>query len=488
MTKAKIIGLVAGLLVIGCLAGLFVWISGMQSVKPEDPDNSLGLEYINENAVIYKGELTQVDYLQIDNKFGSYRLHKNAAGKLEIIGREGVPLFPYSTEALYSSITQVKCLALIEKNSQKLADYGLAEPGATVSVVNKDGKITRFFVGEQAPMADGYYIHIENSSDVYLVGNTYAERYLSEMTYLYSNVLTKQISIEQLTDFSLTRGEEEIQIRKTEGEETTSAAFATGFVMEQPLFCGADDGMMKTVCEKLQRLKAAGFASDLPATDEMKKQYGLDKGVRLVLRAAVDTASPVLPSGEKNPYYGLSNSDGSPYTVTSTYLLGNVSEGVRYVMYDDSPIVYTVDASVFDFTDSDLYQFCQRLVNLQYLSELSGLTLAFDGEEYSFRIEHGENNALSVTHDYAPVDSDAFRNFYVDLVSITHTGIGEKPQGEPLLKVTYTDLSGKVDVLEFIPYPENSRNVFISVNGKGTFLTLASQAEEIKLSLKKLLG
>ena len=113
MTKAKVIGILIGVAVIGCLAGVFVWVSGLDSVQPQEPDNDLTLTYTNENAVIYKGELTQVDYLQIDNTFGSYRVRKNENGKIEIIGREQVPLFPYSSEALYSTISLVKGLFLI---------------------------------------------------------------------------------------------------------------------------------------------------------------------------------------------------------------------------------------------------------------------------------------------------------------------------------------------------------------------------------------
>lgn len=488
MTKAKVIGILIGVAVIGCLAGVFVWVSELDSVQPPEPDNDLTLIYTNENAVIYKGELTQVDYLQIDNVFGSYRVRKNENGKIEIIGREQVPLFPYSSEAIYSSIAQVKCLSLIEKNAGQLSDYGLENPGASVSIVEKDQKTTRFFVGDQAPMSDGYYICMENSRDVYLVANTYAERYLSEMTYLYSNVLTKQIAYENLASVSLTRNGEEIFIRKTEGAETSSIEFSTGFVMERPIFCGAENTVLQTACDNLKNLKASGFAADLVQTEEEKARYGLDHGVKVVLTAAADTSSVMLSSGEKNPYYGLSNPDGSPYMITSTYLLGDVSEGFRYVMYDDSPVVYQVPSSAFDFADSDLYQFCQRLVNLKALSDLSALTLSFDGKNYAFQIEHGEENALTVTHDFSPVDSEAFRNFYVELVSLTHTGIGQKPEGEPLLSVTYTGTDGSVDLLELIPYPENPRKVFISLNGRGVFVTAATQAETLKAALLKLLS
>ena len=76
----------------------------------------------------------------------------------------------------------------------------------------------------------------------------------------------------------------------------------------------------------------------------------------------------------------------------------------------------------------------------------------------------------------------------MELVSLTHTGIGQKPEGEPLLSVTYTGTDGSIDLLELIPYPENPRKVFISLNGRGVFVTAATQAETLKAALLKLLS
>lgn len=488
MTKKKIILTLVGLLVLGGLAGIYFAVSSVNPITTEDPDNDVTLEYINENAVIYKGELSRLDYLQIENSFGSYRVRKNALGDIEIVGREGVPLFPYSSQALYSSISQVKCLALIQKQAETLSDYGLENPSATVSAVEKDGKVTRFYVGDPAPMGDGYYIRMENSRDIYLVANTYAERYIADQTRIYSNVLSKPMEVSSLTSFSLTRDGEEISLRKTQGSETSAIEFSTGFILEKPIFCGADSSVLETVCESLKSLKAEAFCPEFADSDEVLAKYGLDTGPVVTISAAADTTSLTLSSGEKNPYYGLTAPDGGAYIITSTYRLGKVSEGKRYVMYDDSPVIYTADASAFDFVSTDVYQFCQRLVNIRYLSSLSGLTLSFDGEEVSFAITHGEENAMTVTRDYAPVDSEKFRSFYVDLVSVTHTGLGEKPQSEPLLTIRYTGTDGGVDVLEFLPYPENPRKVFICLNGEGVFVTAATQAEKIKTSLQSLLS
>ena len=148
-----------------------------------------------------------------------------------------------------------------------------------------------------------------------------------------------------------------------------------------------------------------------------------------------------------------------------------------------------------DFINTETYQYCQRLVNIAYLTDLSGLSVdTCDGNIYDFVITSeadGEGNVdvSSVTLDYAAVDTDNFKSFYQNIVSVSHSDIGTKPEdSDCVLRLTYEFTSGEHDIVEFWSFPDDSRKTFMTIDGEGRFVVLMTKVDKIKNDLQKLLS
>jgi len=179
--------------------------------------------------------------------------------------------------------------------------------------------------------------------------------------------------------------------------------------------------------------------------------------------------------------------DGSPYPITLTYRIGGISDRDRYVMYNDAPVIYSVDVDVLGFVDFPLYQYCQKLVSIEYITNLESLRLEFDGKDYLFEItdpDAGEDMTVVCNDEY--LDQELFRSFYKTIISVTHNGIEPRPQTEPVMKITYGLIEGEDIVLEFLPCEDSDRKVFISINGGGQFVCYRTKVDKIKNDLEKL--
>ena len=488
MIKRKIIGAVIGLVIIICSIIAIVYFKTLADLPEENITTDPALKYLSEDEVIFSGDILNLDYLQIINKYGDYKVRMDESGKVRIVGRESADLLPYSSAGLYNSIKSVKCEAVIELDSQNLEQFGLAAPAATVTARMKDGSETTFYIGNQEPMGQGYYIRMQNNTSVYLVANLYGERYLSSFISLYETKISKEITFTNFTSFSLKKSDgQEIFVRATNEAESKDIAFINGVVLEKPFYFGASSDMVTTILDATKALQASSIATDELINDELRVKYGFDNPTTVVIDGYVDTASAQTSSGLVNPYYGAT-SDGSPLAVTSTYILGKTEENSIYVMYDNSPVIYVVDASTFSFVNTDLYQYCQRLVNLRFLNELDGVTVEYDDQSYSFDIQDPDaGEDMVVTYNYARLKESLFRKFYANIISVSHTGIDAKPDGKSVLKITYEGIDGKDTVLEFIQYPDDPRKVYMLVDGEGHFTVMMTKVEKIINDMHKLI-
>lgn len=489
MMKSKIIGMVVGLLVVIGLVGAMWYISSLEDLPQEPiPDTQIDNTHKDEKNVIFSCDIAELDSLNIRNEHSEYSVRRKGDGTVYIVGKENAPLFPYSSAALFESVKKITCTLNIENGTSNLASYGLDKPSATVKVNLKDGSTTLFHIGNPEPTATGYYICMDGSSDVYLISTFYAERFLNDPINLYDKGISEFFSTREFESLSIDYPEDDdIFIRATNDIENTLIQFITGYAIETPFYFSADSDTMQTVLDSIGSLEAARVASDTVDADTLSS-YGFDSAVKVVLKANVNTTSPTLESGLENPFY-KATMDGSPYPITLTYLVGGSSEQETYVMYNDAQVIYAVDKSAFEFVQFPLYQYCQKLVSIEYITNLESLKVEFDGKEYLFAVtdpDAGEDMVVTYGEEY--LDQDLFRSFYKSIISVTHNGIEPRPNTEPAMRITYGLIKGDDIILEFLPIEDSDRKVFISVNGEGQFVCYRTKVDKIKNDLQKLLN
>lgn len=486
MTKKKIIVI--------CLSAAFVifaaaavWFVSTLADKPsENPDDTK-----EARQLIYTDEANLFESLTIKNANGEYTLIRDG-DEIKVKGRENITLLPATSKAVFETFAEVYVVKTITENGTD--GFGFDEPSAVLTLKKVDGTTKTMLVGDFAPNTENCrYMCFEGEKTVYLLDSDRTSRFMGKVSVLYSKTVSKYFTSDQMVSISIKRADgEEILLRPSNEEEQNDMSFISGYTMEKPFVFGADSDTVTSLCKTLSSLPKAEIAED-EVTDEKLSAYGISTGTTITVVADLDTTSVTLDNGEVNPYYDAANKEGK-IRKTTVYRIGSASENKIYFTYDDLPIIYSVEKSAFDFINTDTYQFCQRLVNIAYLTDLSSLTVdTCDGKTYTFDIKcdtdgKGEKAVSEVTLDYSPVDVDNFKSFYQNIVAISHNGLGKTPdKKEDVLRLVYNFTDGHRETVEFLK-TDDERKVFMTVDGDGRFVVLKTKTDKIKSDLKKLLS
>ena len=187
-------------------------------------------------------------------------------------------------------------------DGDELADYGLEEPVYTVEVTSSDGKVTNIYFGNTT--GDYYYVTVNDTGVVYTVSTTVIEDLnytLDDMAQLddYPSIGSGNLVREVITR----NGETTTYDSENEEQEEDIAAVAGGL--------GA-----VTLSE----------AADYSVADEDLAGSGLDEDTRITVEATY-----TQDDEEK---------------VLTLYLGDEDGDGNRYVMINDSRIVYLISTEV----------------------------------------------------------------------------------------------------------------------------------------------
>ena len=294
--KNKGLFILAGILVVllAVYFGLQAW-NKSQAEKEEQED---------EAAVIHVTETNAEDIvsMRFDVGNGEMEFEKDDDTWYYTPDRD-FPLaqsYPEDMASVLGSITAYREL----EDGDDLADYGLEEPVYTLSYSDADGSTTELYFGNMT--GDYYYVTVGDTGKVYTVASTVIDSFnytlddiarLDEYPSIGSGNLVKEV-ITQNGETTTYDSENEDQ-----QEDVTAVAGGLGAV---------------TLSE----------AADYSVADEDLAGYGLDEAARITVEATYteDEEEKVLTL-----YIG--NEDGN---------------GNRYVMMNDSRIVYLISDEICD--------------------------------------------------------------------------------------------------------------------------------------------
>lgn len=490
MTRNKIIAIIVVVAVTAAVIAAVFWVRGRDEL-PEKPTEStdVTINHENEKYLVYKCNLYDVTSVNVVNGYGEYTLKRDISGNITFAGSETVPLQKQYVKLLYESVDGVYALSTIEKNSTNLDWYGLENPSATVKISFRDGTSAQILVGDPAPLGDGYYIRMEDSRDVYLGSNAFAGRFLQAKTGYYETFISTEAEYATgFVRFSVSdSGGRELSVRRTSDEESSQLRYYGGTVLEKPFHFPGSYTPVEQMMKKLCFLSADVVGEDFSA--EKLAEYGLDRPTTVTITVNTDTKNPISSlSGRQNPYYDASDTDGF-VTVTNVYYVGKTDAGKTYLMFNDSTAVYSADAEVFDWLQDPADVWCVSLLALHNITDLSTLTLEYEGREYVFRLKWTGDDDLSVSCDgYGQIDQQAFREFYVTCMSVTCDGLvsGDENESGNLLKIVYGVSDGDDTVMEFTDIGD--RKVLLRLDGEGAFFAYATKVNKIASELLRLLS
>ena len=472
------------------MVGGILWIIGIEEKEPVDPPSisDVGIVYEDEKLRVYQFDPNRVEYLHIVNLYGEYKVRIDSNLGVVIDGFEAIPLLQASSKGLFNSVATVTLDTLIRADCTDLAEYGLAEPQAVITIHTDKGEDYRFAIGNETLNKNGYYMCVQGEDDVYLMNKLFSERYLRSVADYCDKKIYKFFDYE--TDFrqlEITGSDQSMCVRTVTEEEQKTGLYFEGVILTSPFSASASRTSVDTILSGLVGLNASRVEA-VGVTEADYSKYGLDNPVKVKISVYADP-NPQYYNDQINVYFDSTKPTGVYEEFTVTYYIGQTVEHETYLMYEDYPVVYTVSDETFSFLSQGTDWYCSRLIFGEYIYNVEELVFTYEGKNYAFQLQDADSkDKMLVTCDGITVNSDDFRTLYGNLVAISHYGLADLPENakEPYLRVTYHMVDGADVVVEF--YEIDARNLFVSVGGEGHFSVLRTSVDKVIRDMFKVLA
>lgn len=440
--------LIAAFAVLLCLAAAVLLLLRKPDEKPEAPA---------EQALFLENRLPdEVQSVSVENRNGSYTVTREGEGyRLHDIPAELVN--PEYLAMLLDECSQVRYREAVTKDLTRLADYGLAEPSAVVSVTYTDGASLRLLVGNEEPVSSGCYFMCEGGGEVLLMEKGRSVRFTMPVEKFIDFIIVPpeetQSPLSELQDitFSGTRLEKPIVLKAVLPERSDLQIVGLSFgalthLVVEPSLHEANTSALNMIADQLLGLMSEEIV-DYNCTWQELSRYGFDK--------------PWLQ-------IDFDYKDGGRAEAVHHTLRVCRWEGSYIAAYDDEGVVYRILDQKFlhlEYPDLVLRWFVSP-----FISDVRSLTAEFGGSVHLYNISGKSAKDVAVKNGSGvPVDAELFRKFFNLAVSAASDGklLSQRPEisGEPLLTLRYgyRNAAKKDDLLRF--YEAGPRRLWVEVNG-----------------------
>lgn len=288
--KSFIILLVVFLLLLGAYFGLQAW-NKSQNKKEEAKE---------EAKTVYVTDLKNISAIKYDVGKGELSFVKEGEKWYNAKDKD-FPLVQSYPQKMETNFTRLKAGREL-KDRDSLGDYGLEEPAYTIVLTDKEGKETSLYYGKEA--GEDYYVTVDDTEKVYTVSSTT----ITDLQYSLEDMA-------QLDTYPAIGSGNLKKVEITEKDKTTA-------------YDSDKEDDAKKIAEVAGGLGAVQLdkAADYSAEDKDLAGYGLDKAARITVK--VDFT---VDEKEENMVLYIGKTDGN---------------GNRYVMMDDSRIVYLISEEI----------------------------------------------------------------------------------------------------------------------------------------------
>jgi hypothetical protein len=225
--------------------------------------------------------------------------------------------FPVNQEKLAAMSTAISVIPMVRKfdaNEVSDTDSGLLNPAYIISASYKDGSKVTYHVGNYNSFNDNYYFSIDGDDSVYMIS--------SGLTACFDYTLLKLAAFDKLPTLTVDAIKSYDVVNPVTSFNITDAGLLEKLTALYFDECVAYKPDSKT-------LDSLGLGSSAPT---MTVHYTVVKGI------ATDESS-------------VSSTAGVPVDYDMTFRVGSLSENddtLRYVQYNDSPLIYTMDAETME--------------------------------------------------------------------------------------------------------------------------------------------
>jgi hypothetical protein len=225
----------------------------------------------------------------------------------------------------FSSLTSDR---LIEEKATDLKSYGLDAPKLTVTVTKKDGKATKFLIGDETPTAGGFFVKMDGDPRVFTIPS-FSKSNLDKSWKDLQDKRLLTFDSEKLSRIELTVKGQTVEFGKNNNNEWT-------IVRPKPL--RADGGHIEELVRKLKDAKMDAAVTE----EDARKAAAAFGGAALIGIARSTDAS------------GTQELEVRKDTTNNYYARSSAVEGVHKVTSD---LGDALNKSVDDFRNKKLFDF-----------------------------------------------------------------------------------------------------------------------------------
>jgi hypothetical protein len=474
--KKQIRGLIISLIALVLLVAV-VLVSTMPCPESRR-DGTPGVE----NVALLSQKQEDIQSIAVQTSAGSWTASMSN-GSLTFPSLQGYPLDGTRINSLLTSATNLEAIREIRGSDLKLADYGLEQPSAQVTITNTGGKQYQFSVGNAAPASLGTFVLM--NSKVYLVATDDVSIFQQSDFNFVSSAITQPLAYgDELQAIKIDQNGEDISLTYVAPQPTPTAAAVTvtpgvstptaeAETTEEEVDLGHyvlnNPGNATVSYADVSAWAGSGNLIDLSASSVVElgpdatqlSNYGFDKPTSTIT-------------------YTTSKGDSVTLRVT------NCGSDSCYLMRDSVNMIYKVAKSSLRWLDISTESLLATLFPNLTTAEVQSVTIT-NGADKNYSLAVSGN---SFTNNNVSITENEFDSVVKAVLSITpyvnESGTCDTSLS-PSLTVTLTLKNGTKHMLDMIPTGSGSLYLVLDGNCRFTgsedavqsLLTTASQADGI---------
>ncbi len=380
-------------------------------------------------------EASLADVFALDAKAVARIEISNAGGKLTLLPVEskatdgtvtiswqldGAGSYPISSSALESLASEVLTIAAVDEiatgaGQADLAQYGLAQPRATMTVTGKDNSRHVISLGDPLPSGNGDYVMLADTGRVCSAASTLADQAGKTLLDLLDDTrVNGGLASSDLTGFRFSRQKDQLRLVAAcqSVKDEASGSSSLTFTVKEPLVRAGNDSNLLNLVNTALNTGVVRFV-ELDPQDLAK--YGLDKPqLSFTLQSAQSTV---------NIDIGQAVGDGQSYARSSAL-----------------PAVFIVNDSALTAVDLKLVDLVDPFVALESIWAVSAADFKAGDVAFQTTITMNKDQkigdeAVKVTLDgrdakiVSQSQASLYSAFYQRLIGLTYAGF--EPAAQP---------------------------------------------------------
>lgn len=293
-------GLLLSAALLAALSGVLYWSNHR---KPSDSDVKITADTPPKILDLKQDDITKIDLKKAGGD--DVALGKDSSGQWQIVSPKAFRADQSVVSSLVSSLASLNSERLLDAKSTNLAQYGLADPGYEVDVVEKNKATHKLLIGDQAPAGNNFYAALGGDPRVFMLASynkTSIEKSLTDLRE--KRLLT--FDSDKLSRVELTAKKETIEFGRNKDQ----------WQIVKPKPYRADESKVEDLIRQLSDAKM-----DLSGTaDDMKKAASAFSSGTVVGTAKVTDVSGTQELDirkNKDDYYAKASGAEGVYKVSS---------------------------------------------------------------------------------------------------------------------------------------------------------------------------